>query len=197
MLESLIFKRYNLDFQTTLHFFKENLTKTNKLADALISCLDFGLGSFFTLLPENIKSEDIYKFHCGGKTSPLKKDISFYIENLMKENSLLTCIVDDVNTSLNDVVNNDLFPSYGLSYNDEVYYCLDSKNFNQNILHQCLQYSDATWHSLCLLTKYNFNPLNNNILNENNVIFLSKEARFLFLGAYDGESYIIWEKTFF
>jgi hypothetical protein len=185
-------KKYQLNFQKAKKYFEKNLTGTNKLSDSVISFLKFESGDFFALLTEKSKIEDINEFEFGGKTNCLINDVGEFIFNLIKLNGNVSCIFDDFNADLKNIDGDPLFNSNGLDCSDEIYYVIN-KNAEQDLAVQCLRRSNVIWHSLCIVSEFEFKE-NKKTITQADMEKICLNAKLIMIGAYDAESYIIWEK---
>jgi hypothetical protein len=118
-------KKYQLDFQESKKYFKENLKGTSKLSDSVISLLKLESGDFFALLTEKSEIEDINEFNIGGKTSCLRNNVGEFIFKLLKSNKNLSCIFDDFNSDIKNVEGDLLFNLIGVSCGREIYYLIN------------------------------------------------------------------------
>ena len=182
-------KEYLLDSAKAFSFFKGKLSQVNTLSDAVLELLQIKKGSFYSFLPENINADKVHDFNAGGKTSSLRKEVSFKLTGIVNSNSSLSCIFDDFNSDLNSVNNNDLYQSCGLHYRGEIYYQIHFGS-NQEMVLKCLNYSSTIWHSLCIVFKgvLNFNKE----ITDSQVEIICRNAIFIMIEAYDSESYICW-----
>lgn len=182
-------KEYLLDSAKAFSFFKEKLSQVNALSNAVLELLQIKKGSFYAFLPENINNDKVHDFNAGGKTSSLRREVSFKLSRIINSNPLLSCVFDDFNSDLNSVSNNDLYQSCGLHYRNEIYYQIHFGS-NQKIVLKCLNYSSTIWHSLCVVFKGVFNV--NKEITDSQVQIICRNAIFIMIEAYDSESYICW-----
>jgi hypothetical protein len=168
------------------------LKDTNKLSDSVISFLKFESGDFFALLTEKSKIEDINEFNIGGKTSCLRNDVGEFIFKLLKSNKNISCIFDDFNSDIKNIEGDLLFNLNGVCCGSEIYYVIN-ENANQDLVIQCLRRSNTVWHSLCILSVIKFKEHKKSITRDD-MEEICLNAKLIMIGAYDAESYIVWEK---
>ena len=182
-------KEYLLDSTKAFAFFKENLSQVNELSNVILEVLKIKPGTFYAFLPTNMPFEKIHDFNTGGKTSSLRKEISFKLDNIINSSSLLSCIFDDFNSDIHSVENDDLYQSNGVRFQGEIYYQIHF-GANQEIVSKCLNYSSAIWHSLCVVFNGDLNHKKE--IDRSHIEIICKNAIFVMIGAYDSESYIYW-----
>jgi hypothetical protein len=125
----------------------------------------------------------------------IDEEISELIFHTLYSTKYLSCIFDDVSSIFtSDLQEEDeLFSSYGMAYNKEVYYLLTKESSSKQLIEECLRRSNAFWHSLCVLTKADFNEIKKELtLEKMKDICLNTEM--IIVGAYDSEGYVFWEK---
>ncbi len=182
-------KEYLLDSIKAFAFFKENLSQVNELSNVVLEVLQIKLGTFHAFLPTNTPFEKIHDFSTGGKTSSLRKEISFKLYKIINSSPLLSCVFDDFNSDIHSMRNDDLYQSNGVHFQEEVYYQIHF-GANQEIVSKCLYYSSAIWHSLCVVYKGDLN--HEKEIDKSYIEIICKNAIFIMIGAYDAESYIYW-----
>ncbi|MCB1106854.1 MAG: hypothetical protein KDK76_02015 [Chlamydiia bacterium] len=208
--------RHQLDFHLTFAYFEENLEGSNALCSKLLELINFQNGSFFNLLPTDADLTNQYEFEQGGilpqnpeeeyfidgkkstyvRIPTIKNELSAFIFKEISKHSF-SCIFDDVNTTYKETTETHcpLFKSNGLYLEREVYYIIQKSNVCVKNIKNCLEESNAIWHSLCVLTRTNFDDIINKKLTHEKLNELCQNAHIIILGAYDGEGYVFWEKT--
>ena len=78
-------------------------------------------------------------------------------------------------------------------YEKEVYYLIKDKSSSKEIL-KYLNYSSAIWHSLCVVSKKSDRLIRKTHFNKDDFELFSKNSILFLFEAYDGESYIFWER---
>lgn len=185
-------KKYHLDFFKAKQYLEENLQGTNKLSNSVISLLNLESGCFFTFLAEKSAIKDVNEFTVGGKTSLIIDDISEYIFKLLKDGKNVSCIFDDFNADKNDLDDDLLCNSHGIYCDEEIYYLVDISS-SLDLIKQALRRSNVIWHSLCVIGESNLDR-NMKSINLDDIHEICLKARVVMVGAYDAESYVIWEK---
>jgi len=167
--------RYELGFELALQYVKQVLDNTNQLSSHIIDLINFNSGCFYTLLTNDINQQNLHHFNWGGilPQNPIQeyfvrgkkatfsviptvqKELSEWIREKINYKTSLSCIFDDVLRSVQDKDHSKLFYNYGCFYDDEVYYVIHNTTSSE-IIEECLEQSDATWHSLFVITTANF-----------------------------------------
>ncbi len=192
MMQNL--KKYELNYKQALNFVEKSINETNQLSNVFFNYLQRASGRFFTVLPDGIPTEKVHEFEFGGKTKCLRVETAKIIKKTLNSNSRLSCVFDDFNADFKNSESNDLYQSNGLHYNDEIYYSI-TKTANQKLILKCLRYSNATWHSLCVITEFSLDKCENRILSIGEITMICENSFLFIIGAYDAEGYIFWEKT--
>jgi hypothetical protein len=187
-------KRYDLEFNSTLKHLEICCKGVNILCEQLLN-LNFALGTFFTLLPNKIDVTKLLEFQWGGKTKSLKDEVSYFIQKQISVNEDWSCIFDDFDADFKDKNGNSLYGLCGLHLNDQIYYCVNKNNSTSALISKCMQYSDAGWHSVCVLTSANLCDIIDQKLTLSKAREIANKTQMLILGAYDGEGYIFWERN--
>lgn len=186
--------KYKLDSKLSLSYLKKNLNQTNELSSQMLEVLCSNSGEFYVLLPADSDSKRIHNFNEGYITASIDEEICRYVVNRIK-NKELSCIFDDVNTTWSDHFKDEFSLAHSLFYKNEVYYVIKKKMLSEDIFLKCMAASDAIWHSLCVITFFDLDAVSDKKLNQNMIKKICVNACFTMIGAYDGESYIFWEKT--
>ena len=206
--------RHDLSHEPSLLFFKESLEETNLLSIEALRTVNTQKGSFFTFLPKEANLENLHQFseailpETTKQTGPvgnlqgvykyseilsLKKEIGECLIDLVEKHCFF-CIVDDFNSRYNEAHGDDLFKKFGKHHENEVYYLLAPENLSQKALLKCLYKSTTFWHSLCILTKATLDS--SDVLNKEVSQEICDKAAYVIVGAYDGEGYIFWKRTY-
>src|SRR5690348_1553830 len=164
--------RKDLKIEQTINYFQDAIGNANKLSEEIIKLVDFKTGKFFTLLPEGANFENIYDFSDGNILTKnpdpeliLREEIQGFsiIDTIIDETSKLileklsadseiSCIIDDVIRTKENIQNKSNLKRVASFFKDEVYYLLDKNNSSTEIISKCLESSNAFWHSLSILT---------------------------------------------
>jgi|ERR1700722_388287 len=206
-------RRHELNFNSSLEFFKNALAKANTLSDELLKEINFEKGCFFALLPEGAFLENLYDFRTS--ILPQNPTEEYFVDNKMstysiiptinKEvsdlilnhacNNKLNLVFDDVNSSYREMSLHDHFCSFRKNYNKEVYLLLENNSISKELILDCLLLSNAFWHSLCVLTLFPFDGLINRELSYEKIKNICLTTVVVIVGAYDGEGYVFWENS--
>ena len=212
MIKKLI--AHSLNEEQALSYFKYQLDETNTLCTELYNINDFKKGHFFTLLPDDADSSRKNYFEWGGilpqnpieKLAPphtgtfswtpnIKIEISEFIFNKLRNNKLYSCIFDDTMRNKSDPnINKKISSSSLFFYSEEVYYMIKNKLANPLLIKNCLNYSNALWHSFGMITEAKIDNYNQNLTFEN-IEEICLRCQIIILRAYDGEGYVLWEKN--
>ena len=195
--------------QDANYYIKDLLNSGNTLAK-LLGCKNIETGSVETCLPNYAEMEHLYDFEISviptpnsysyterGKKYSLSKVRTFYscavdtIQNHLRTNSHNLCICDANNLTPNSKhVNNKL----AVTYRDEVYYFLHGEMTNETILETIKQASG--WYDLYVLSfvAKSDEILTKHTLSQDELKILAQNTSKLIVGAYDGDSFLIWNK---
>jgi|JI9StandDraft_1071089.scaffolds.fasta_scaffold175642_2 hypothetical protein len=186
--------KYDLNFDKSLMYFKDNLENTNELSKKILEEIDFKNGTFFTYLPNGTEKTKALLFTYGGIAIGVRKQINNIILHILQSDTPICCVFDDVASSFKNGLSYPLFDNFGCHYEEEVYYALENKLATNDALSKCVRASNSIWHSLCVLTHVGFLDITHKKLTNAKLSEICKKAQILILGAYDGEGYIFWEK---
>lgn len=204
--------KHKLNFNLALEYVRSRLDNVNVISMELINQLDFFKGYFFTLLPSIANQKLLYNFKGGGilPQNPLEEyhvsgikstysiipsiveELALLISKEVKQRKNIVCMFDDVNCSLKHVTGYDLYENYGLLYKDEIYYLLNNTNISVDLTKECLNNSNAFWHSLCVFAEIENSEKN---LSLEHVKEICMTTQLIMIGAYDGEGYVFWEQN--
>ena len=206
--------KHDLDFRSSLMFFKESLEGTNSLSVEIIKYIEENKGVFFTLLPEEANITKLHEFsqsilpeqpsqrgsignlqgeYTYSMVISLEKEVCDYIINEIDKHRFL-CVVDSFNETYDPQHSCDLFDGFGGFFKNEVYYILKPEKISREDLLECLYRSKTFWHSLCILTKDGLRNLPERNIKKEEIEEICNEARCVMIGAYAGDGYIFWEK---
>lgn len=186
--------RYDLDFELAFEFVQDNLESTNTLSNQLLKLVDFTDGNFFTYLLPHADEDKIHRFKYSILSCVIiRNEVSNYVFEYMKRNLFISCLFDDTLRKPTDK-HLDNFHKCGLLFENEIYYLIDRKNLDADLIKQCLCSSSAIWHSLCVLTEMEFNRKKSIFLTSDMIDTACLNTKIVIIGAYDDEGYIFWEK---
>lgn len=184
--------RFELEPSKTYEYVKENLSWANTLSIKLLKLIDFTNGQFFSYMSTEADPSRIYQFPYSLSSQSMNDiELSFYLFEYLKKNEKTSALFEDCTRKPTDP-HLETFYKCGIQYNEEIYYLINNKNLTLELLLRCIKESSSIWHSLCLLTDFNFeNSKNLNLDSINNACL---KAKLIIVGAYDDEGYIFWER---
>lgn len=204
--------KHMLDFEKVWPYFVDHLDCGKSLSKAIIEKVDLQNGLFYTFLPDNAHLEKLYKFKEGwiipqnkekeilvgkernyimqGVTNTTEEfcQYTFKYLNSFKEDLV---IIEDAQMESTDA--NIEIENVKLSFHEnEIYYILESDNTLKSIT-KTIKTTKHVWHFLAVFVKgvQNF-PKN---LDKRDFEEVCKNAKLIVVSAYDGESFIFWEKS--
>ncbi len=206
--------KYILEFNTAWEYIQNNLDNANTLSSELLKLLNFKNGNFFTLLPSDANFVEINHFNSGGILQQLPEEKEFingkwstytWIPNIRNEiaqmirdeiesKNEIFCMFDNVSGTASDIYYTNYFDAQPLFYEKEVYFFLRSNNISLELVSKCLKASFSFWHSLGLFTTCDI-PILSKTINLEQIQDVCLKTQLFFIGAYDGEGYVFWEKT--
>lgn len=205
--------RYDLEFHCTLDYFTSKLTDVNALSTTLVDSLDFHSGVFFTLLPKTPNLDNLYEFERGGilpQNAPVKystgegsftiipstkEEVGEFISQEIHYDKNLVCVLDDISRTPNDPGLEIFYQKNSLfRFGEELYYTSNIDNVSPEFVLELLLQSFTFWHTLGIVTKFP-DMRRDQILSKEILVSICKEAKLAFIGAYDGEGYIFWERV--
>ncbi|WP_226987478.1 hypothetical protein [Parachlamydia acanthamoebae] len=207
--------RHELDFERTMEFVKDNLNEVNALSSELLNLVDFKSGVFFTLLTVDSNLERLYEFENGiilpqnpiivsetnGKKSrhqrvpTIKEELSDFIFHKLSLSNKLSCIFDEVTRSPDESNLKAFYEKKSVYlYENEVMYVIRELNKNHEFILKCVGKSFSFWHSVGVLTEADCFKNDSNILSLEDIQAICKKTKMMFISAYDGEAYVLWEK---
>jgi len=187
-------KKYKLNSVIAMEFLESHLIDINCLSSSILQMLHQRKGVFFTYLPEGLTESQIHDFISGGKTKSMRNKISQILNDYLDSKEMMI-LFDDVNTRPEDL-NKEFTDNNNVVYHDnEVYYLINDKSSSKEIL-KYLNYSSAIWHSLGVVSKKSDQLVRKTHFNKDDFELFSNDSVFFLLEAYDGESYIFWERLF-
>lgn len=207
-------KKYNLDSKKTLPYFIDHVGCGKTLSDKILQKIDFEKGSFFTILPCNIESKQMFDFGHGGIIPSISYEKNGYqIKGFAEEfhpkkivtmdqecSKLIASFLEKSDKNWAVVENYMLEPESPYAriesvrmvpFNSEVYYFLNGENSNKEI-YETIRKSGQVWHFLAVLTHLEDSipvTLTGEVIDK-----ICEGAEFVIAGAYDGEGYIFWKK---
>lgn len=206
-------KKHHLDFEKTIRYFIDHIEADKTLSQKIVEKTNFNQGMFYTFLPSNAEISRLYDFSCGGIIPPIPYGSCTYkiegVSNNFHPQQIITMdreCSEIISTYTKETEQNcAVIENYMLEpksphtyiknvkmvpYGKEVYYFLDKNNSIEEI-YTTVRKSSEVWHSLFVLTRINI-PL---VFDDEAMNRICENTKFVIAGAYDGESYIFWEKS--
>ena len=185
---------YSLDSSKAIAYLQDNLEETNALSSAICKYVNFEEGMFYTILRENITDKQLYGFRWGGVGGGVRNRVCGILFTELHDDPELTCIFDDEDGTYEPSYDESSFLKVGAHYKDEIYYIFGEKEASKDFLNECLDASDAFWHSLCVLSKKTYVRNEDLSISETDIIDFAKTANLILVGAYDSEGYVFWKR---
>lgn len=198
----------NLDFKECLNYLELEYSSGLSFSQRITQESYLKMGRFYTIVPDNVKEEDLYKFQWGGliypfyrspdvTIMPVRNDSKVIIDSSLIEyvNQSNTHFIgmEDFSTDLNSphLLNYEL--KYYLLQNDKLFYLLDHKNTSEEFV----KYKGVAggYLFLCMILKLPSeftNSISNIKLDYQITDRIFQGITSFFISVYDGEGYLIW-----
>ena len=213
-----ILKKYELGLQG-LAYVKEKISQEGIWGTYVLKFGDLDKGKVFTYLPEDMDRKQLEEFKYGGKlprnfeerfffkqedgsqmvmepTSNLDEFFSSMIESFLQNEKSKICIFEDTLAKSSDPCIKELKTPHW-AYNDRVFHFLPGEKRNNLSAMDVLKSSKNSylvWGAITALKEQDDLLIRRSKLDENNLIKFAKGVEKIIVSAYDGESYLIWEK---
>lgn len=211
--------KHELDPELTWLFFLENLDNANALSIELLNHFKKEKGRFFTLLPKDANLDNLYRFNYGNilpqnpikygsvgsfgsqyysETPSICEDLARVISDLLNQDENLSCIIDDVirySTDKEMKNENQEIKNCTAYSGKDVYYLLNKDNASFPLIVECLNRNRGYWHALSILSEFPFKDYVGKQLEKHIFAQICCNAQMIIIGAYDGEGYVIWERS--
>lgn len=204
--------KYILDYRKVFTFFIDHIL-WKELSIKISNKIEFKDGLFYTLLPKDAVVEKLYDLSSGNMIPPVpseeidyKKDGSeFHVQKVLTLDSELTIFIHDYLIKNNNsfVIIEDTHAESSdknleiegvdtVFYNKDVYYVINSQTTIESIW-LTLRRGSSDWHALIVFVKgMGSLPIH---LKQNDFDEICKNLTHIVTTAYDGESYIFWERN--
>ena len=188
------------------------LLDVNILCSHILEIIDFQQGEFYTLLPSRSKLDQLYDFNRGGIVPQISKGVAYSntsqtsfskIPSIDDEvatvlfnninNMGKCCIFDDVTRNFDSPIFKGTENCFRMNYRNQLYYYLDQDNMSVELISQCLKASNAIWHMLGIISRFQYEG--NHEIKEDAIQAICSNISMILISAYDGEGYIFWERT--
>lgn len=204
-IDNRLSKKHLLNHADTIEFFTQQSTwKT--LSKTTNKSTNFTEGQFYTLLPANAHVENILKFPCGGiipsipltpaqKTPHPQKIVTMEAKcaellwEYLQQKTRIIIIAEPLDEAREPDIGLDNI-AYSV-YQDEVYHILYPSNSLDDV-YNAVWSATTVWNAFILLTSFptRLPPTLDLEIFE----YLTKQTQGIVTSAYDGESFIFWEK---
>ncbi len=206
--------KYLLDYEFTLQYTLEHIGHGHELSDQLMKYFDFSQGNFYGVLPTNANLQRLYVMNSGNiipqecpkipteddfgnqyihqLVTSTNKRLKEFITDFLQVNHLNLAVFENILGRTKDP-NLEIDQLRLVIINDHIYYLA-------NYLTPLPSLSDAlwsakeVWHTLIVLTKELDSQSLPDTLSQKDLKLICDSTQYIIIGAYDGESYIIWEK---
>lgn len=211
-----IFEERRLDSRA-LPYIRDRLAMGKSIAKAVAAIIDLDSGSVVTLLPGSVPESRAYSFkesilpmpdrsawrkHSGGTIVPipnLNAWLADWLGSVLGEDQDRLVVFEDWTPQASDPFwdNQSEHRAIASFLNEEVYYVVLPSD-DANRIRQILHWAKSAWPgALGLMTQVSSNdPLvKSRDLTHASLAQLAARTEALIVGAYDGESHIIWSKA--
>jgi len=199
-----------------INYVKEIIDAGLSLSSKIGNAIELSKGCVFTFFPNGINPTNLYDFKAGGKMPESKEEtwrrgkdviakpvlntnaclVNMIHEYLQKERDNI-CIFENFNSSRSDPWSErekvNLF-----FYKDEVYHLLSNKTLSTKSIGQEIYDSGTVYHFLGVMSSLpieNQKAIESHELSDTEWDIVVRNLKRIIVGAYDGESYLIWERA--
>lgn len=204
------YKKYTLG-REALFYIKKRLSAGKTIGQLLLNKIDFSLGTIHTMLPHNIDVNSLIRFEEGGKIEVSENEFIYteglrirpvyntdgWLESkilnfLERENGI--CVFENSLAQLEDPWLASRKSRIFL-YGNEVYHFVDV-SAEPNEIHEALREAKSAFPLFIGIMSFSHIVLNDNEkVDKKKLEKIVKGTSKLIIGAYDGESYLIWQKS--
>jgi hypothetical protein len=209
-----ILHKHLLPFDNAFAFYSEALEGTNAFSGEILTIVSREKGQFFTLLPDKVNLDQLYQFkgsilpaepkkrgkvgnlpgtHIYSLIPSMEEEFAAFLYKQMQTHAY-QFISDDYNAAYKEVQNKEWFNLYGMHYLEEIYYFLSQQDATPQLIEECLSRSKTFWHALSILSEKSVLEHEEKTLQLRDIQAFCKFAKFVLVGAYDGEGYVVWER---
>ena len=189
-------KKYQLNFERTVDYFIASIKVNNALSKKVLESVQFEKGQFYGFFPNYVQKNRHYQFKYSLLSNCETRDYTLkFIFEQMKSHNENICIFDDTISNFEEGIEDPLFYKFGRFFKNEVYSVIDASNLSIEFVEKAYNYSDVLWHSLGVLSQSNITSKPGAQTSLKEIESICKNAKYIFVTAYDGEGCIFWEKT--
>lgn len=214
----IIFKKYDLGSKGLIYI-KKIISQEGIFGEHILKCCDFDKGNVSTHLPEGMSLSILEDFKHGGKLpripkgqiifkqedggqikmepkSNLDEFFSSIIESFVQNDKSKICIFEDILAKSSDPCIKEMKTPYW-TYNDRVFHFFPGEKKRDlsamDVLNSAKN-SYLVWGAITSLNEQDDLVMGKRDLEEDDLIKFAKGVEKIIVSAYDGESYLIWEK---
>lgn len=201
-----------------LRFFRERLANGRTLAQHALTTLPLPTGQISTFLPAGVIPRSLEDFRAGGKlptppTSDWKglqstdetllmipvPNTDYWLVKKIKDYLLQSknrvCIFEDALKHPSDVVMRKLSTRYAI-FGDEIYHLLFHEDAHDERIAETVNAARSVPTFIGAMSVWSGEPqeIRLRVLSLAQLQLLANSAQKLFVGAYDGEGYLIWDR---
>lgn len=203
--------KHELDARA-LDWIRESLSVNTGLSGALLENVPLDHGEVWAYAPENVDSQKLYDFSSGGLIKNgiggakkiYKGDafysvkakgscgslLTLYVKGLFEGKVIKTCIFEDVMARPSDPDIVGRLSESAFSIGEEVYHAISGDSFRLEKVREIVTAVNESWHFLCAGFGRDFDPKKASFREFKK---LALDLKVLVVGAYDGESFLVWE----
>jgi hypothetical protein len=193
-------------------YIKERLLWGSKVLSGSVAKIDLEKGKVYALVPAGISEDHLYSFEQGGLYySEIKEINNTRIQSVVNNSKELfqelifnhiasasgnCCVFEEPDGSPSDPWVSKLNAEY-IHYNEEMYYFFNTSNIAREKIEQATNYADG-YYFLCVLSSLD-NELSEfksgDEISFDSLKTIADNCQTFFVGAYDGEGYLMWSKS--
>lgn len=188
--------------QKAMPFFREYLGYGKTFSKLLLENHDLKQGDISIYFPPEVVLHDDFRY---SVLYPLKNKLSYdvdifgveFVQQFLSQGKNKICIFEDANAEPTDPYLQRRPDLPWLGFKNEVYHILDSNRNDKKLVNEVIRYAQS-WLTIGALTSFpgGFEfQFSTHKIEENVLKILAQNTVSIILGAYDGEGYLIWEKT--
>jgi hypothetical protein len=207
-----------------IDYIRERLSNGKTLARHLLETLDLECGSVITCLPPNVSDQEALQFESGAKLPRPDRATSRYytdeqgrtsrlepipntdpwlvslVQDFLSQSASRVCILEEFSFRPSDPLwsKEEARRQAARFVDDEVYYVLLSDDSHRRV-EQTVRWSGGAWPGLLAamtsMTTYEAISSDHRDMSPAQLKTLAERTERLAVGAYDGESYLIWSKA--
>ena len=168
------------------------------LSETLASEVDIELGDVFTFELEGVDPKRLLTFSAGGVVRPAERadnanapitKLLTYLVDCQKQSAATLALENFLARKGDPVLAGDATARF---IDEEVIHLLEIGDESENDLHRFMRKGQSGWRFVGAISRY-LEPAEDRITRNTLTVF-ARGVISIIVGAYDGESYLIWEK---